>query len=178
MAFINNTPMIAGGGTPTPSGKNYKLKKVTLPLTLSTSGGDISAIVPQNEYMSNFWQWLYENSCPGQWELIIGITDSSQYGLTPSYPYRTYFAEGTNININFETNWQYDPQNDSYESVMLSNATVNANSNTITIPVGKLRFVKDTVNSKGELTRKSTTFANTITNMYMSIQFIAIKSEE
>lgn len=178
MAIINNAPTIVGGGTPTPSGGNYKLKKVSLQLILSTNGSNIVAVVPQNEYMSNFWQWLYENSCPGQWELLIGITGGSQYGLTPSYPYKGIFAAGTTLDINFATNWKHDPSDNTYECVMLSNATVDANSNIITIPLAELMYVKDTVNKNQALTRKNTAFANTTTNMYMEIQFIAIESEE
>ena len=51
MAFINNTPMIVGGGGSSPA-KKYKLKKVDIPTTISQSMGITYAVLPQNEYMT------------------------------------------------------------------------------------------------------------------------------
>ena len=77
MAFINNTPMIVGGGTPTPTTKKYKLKKVDIPTAIINSTGTIHVDVQPNEYMTNFCQWLWENSCPGMWELIVTTIEGS-----------------------------------------------------------------------------------------------------
>ena len=181
MAFINNTPMIVGGGTPTPTPttKKYKLKKVDIQTTISQNQGTIYAILPQNEYMTNFWQWLNENSCPGLWELVVKYTDGSgiinDYGLTPSYPNGGVFGTG-NLKINFTTNESYKA--DAYERVQLNNAEVEANSNILTFTLSNLVNRKDTPDKNGFLTTKRSPITSKENTISIVIRLIVLEESE
>ena len=181
MAFINNTPMIVGGGTPTPTPttKKYNLKKVDIQTTISQRQGITCAILQQNEYMTNFWQWLNENSCPGMWELVVRYTDGTgiinDYGLTPSYPNRGVFGTG-NLKINFTTNESY--KEGAYELVQLNNAEVEANSNILTFTLSNLVYRKDTVEKDGSLTSKRSPITSKENTISIVIRLIVLEESE
>ena len=181
MAFINNTPMIVGGGGSS-SGKKYKLKRVDIPTTIVNSTGTIHVDVQPNEYMTNFWQWLWENSCPGLWELIVttikGSAPGEQYGLTPSYPYKTVFTLGKPAAINFATNESYDPKSDSYESVVLNNAQVIAATNRLTFSLSNLSFIKVMPDKNGLLTSKRQPLVKDISEMTIDVRIMVLEESE
>ena len=179
MAFINNTPMIVGGGGSSP-GKKYKLKNVTIPTTITNNSGTINVEVQPNEYMTTFWQWLYENSCPGMWELIVTPNSGtlSQYGLTPSYPYKTVFTLGMPATINFATNETYDPKNDSYESVVLNNAQVLAATNKLTFDLSNLSFRKVMPDKSGLLTSKRQILISDISKLTIEVRIMVLEESE
>ena len=184
MAFINNTPMIVGGGTPTPTPitKKYKLKKVDIPTTIINSTGTIHVDVQPNEYMTNFWQWLWENSCPGLWELIVttikGSAPSEQYGLTPSYPIKGIFGSGTNAKINFATNESYDVKSSAYESVVLTNAVVLANTNRLTFDLSDLSYRKDTPDKTGLLATKRQPLVSDTKDLIVVVRIMVLEESE
>ena len=182
MAFINNTPMIVGGGTPTPTTKKYKLKKVDIPTTIINSTGIIHVDVQPNEYMTNFWQWLWENSCPGMWELIVTTIDGSapkeQYGLTPSYPFKGIFNLGTNAKINFATNESYDVKSNSYESVVLNNAQVIASTNRLTFDLPDLSYRKDIPDKTGLLATKRQPLVSDISKLTIKVRIMVLEESE
>ena len=179
MAFINNTPMIVGGGGSSP-GKKYKLKNVTIPTTITNNSGTINVEVQPNEYMTTFWQWLYENSCPGMWELIVtpNFGTLSQYGLTPSYPFKTVFSLGMPATINFATNESYDPKNDAYESVVLNNAQVIAATNRLTFELSNLSFIKVMPSKEGYLISKRDTLISDISKLTIEVRIMVLEESE
>ena len=180
MAFINNTPMVMGGGTS--GGKKYKLKRVDIPTTIVNSTGTIRVDVQPNEYMTNFWQWLWENSCPGMWELIVttmkGSAVGEQYGLTPSYPIKGVFSLGTNVRINFATNESYDPKNNAYESVMLNNAVVLANTNRLSFDLTDLSYRKDTPDKNGLLATKRQPLVSDTKDLVVAVRIMVLEESE
>ena len=180
MAIINNTPMVMGGGGGSSSGKKYKLKNVTIPTTITNSNGTINVEVQQNEYMTSFWQWLWENSCPGMWELIVtaNFGTLSQYGLTPSYPYKTVFTLGMPATINFATNESYDPKNNSYESVVLNNAQVLAATNRLTFNLSDLSFRKDMPSKEGFITSKRQNLVSDISKLTIEVRIMVLEESE
>lgn len=179
MAIINNTPMIVGGGGSS-SGKKYKLKNVTIPTTITNNSGTINVEVQPNEYMTTFWQWLYENSCPGMWELIVtpNFGTLSQYGLTPSYPYKTVFTLGMPATINFATNETYDPKNNAYESVVLNNAQVLAATNRLTFNLSNLSFRKDMPTKEGYMTSKRQPLISDISKLTIEVRIMVLEESE
>ena len=180
MAFINNTPMVIGGGTS--GGKKYKLKKVDIPTTIVNSTGTIHVDVQPNEYMTNFWQWLWENSCPGMWELIVttikGSAPGEQYGLTPSYPIKGIFSLGTNVKINFATNESYDPKNNAYESVVLNNAQVIAATNRLSFDLTDLSYRKDIPDKNGLLATKRQPLVSDTKNLIVDVRIMVLEEIE
>ena len=179
MAFINNTPMIVGGGGSS-SGKKYKLKNVTIPTTITNKNGATNVDVQPNQYMTNFWQWLWENSSPGMWELIITVNSGtlSQYGLTPSYPYKTVFTLGKPAAINFATNESYDPKSNSYESVVLNNAQVTANTNRLTFDLSNLSYRKDIPDKTGLLATKRQNLVSDISKLTIEVRIMVLEESE
>ena len=180
MAFINNTPMVIGGGTS--GGKKYKLKRVDIPTTIVNSTGTIHVDVQPNEYMTNFSQWLWENSCPGMWELIVttmkGSAVGEQYGLTPSYPIKDVFSLGTNVRINFATNESYDPKNEAYESVVLTNAVVLANTNRLSFVLPELSYRKDIPDKSGLLATKRQPLVSDTKNLIVAVRIMVLEESE
>ena len=180
MAIINNTPMVMGGGTS--GGKKYKLKRVDIPTTIVNSTGTIHVDVQPNEYMTNFWLWLWENSCPGMWELIVTTVKSSapsvQYGLTPSYPYKDIFTLGTNLKINFATNESYDPKSNSYESVVLNNAVVLAASNRLSFDLTDLSYRKDMPDKSGLLATKRQPLVSDTKDLIVAVRIMVLEESE
>ena len=181
MAIINNTPMIVGGGGSS-SGKKYKLKRVDIPTTIVNNTGTIHVDVQPNEYMTNFWQWLWENSCPGMWELIVttikGSAPGEQYGLTPSYPIKGIFGLGTNVKINFATNESYDPKNNSYESVMLNNAQVMAATNRLSFDLTDLSYRKDIPDKNGLLATKRQPLVSDTKDLTVVVRIMVLEESE
>ena len=181
MAFINNTPMIVGGGGSS-SGKKYKLKRVDIPTTIVNSTGTIHVDVQPNEYMTNFWQWLWENSCPGMWELIVttikGSAVGEQYGLTPSYPIKGVFSLGDNVRINFATNESYDPKNNAYESVVLNNAQVLAATNRLSFDLTDLSYRKDIPDKNGLLATKRQPLVSDTKNLIVVVRIMVLEESE
>ena len=181
MAIINNTPMVIGGGGSS-SRKKYKLKRVDIPTTIVNNTGTIHVDVQQNEYMTTFWQWLWENSCPGMWELIVTTVKSSapsyQYGLTPSYPYKTIFTLGTNLNINFATNESYDPKSNSYESVVLNNAQVIAATNRLSFELTDLSYRKDMPDKSGLLATKRQPLVSDAKDLIVVVRIMVLEESE
>lgn len=179
MAIINNTPMVIGGGGSSP-GKKYTLKNVTIPTTITNNSGTINVEVQQNEYMTTFWQWLWENSSPGMWELIVtpNFGTLSQYGLTPSYPYKTVFTLGMPATINFATNESYDPKNDAYESVVLNNAQVIAGTNRLTFSLSNLSFRKIMPTKEGYMTSKRQTLISDISKLTIEVRIMVLEESE
>ena len=181
MAIINNTPMIVGGGGSS-SGKKYKLKRVDIPTTIVNSTGTIHVDVQPNEYMTNFCQWLWENSCPGMWELIVTTNKSSapsvQYGLTPSYPIKGVFGLGTNVKINFATNESYDTNNNAYESVVLNNAVVLANTNRLSFDLTDLSYRKDTPDKSGLLATKRQPLVSDTKDLIIAVRIMVLEESE
>ena len=162
MAFINNTPMIVGGGSGG-GGKSFELVVARVALTNSVPGQNtMRYTVPADVYSPsvNFAMWLYERALPGRWRLIITNLDTGEaISLTPCYPlydknwYGGLDYTGTKSHLMvFSSETSYDPKTDNYTTTRLYEVFVTQNE--ITFDNDKL--VKEVyMYNKDVLTRKT-----------------------
>ena len=161
MAFINNTPMVIGGGT-SGGGKTYELVTARVALTSDVSSGLRVCEVPADVYSPsvNFAMWLYERALPGRWRLIITDLDTRDaISLTPCYPlYDKHWYGGvsdTGIAIHpmvFSSETSYDMKTDYYTTTRLYEVDIKEN----TISFYNNKLVKEVyMFNKDVLTRKA-----------------------
>ena len=130
MAFINNTPMIVGGGTPTPTTKKYKIGMKAISCTLTRSDANLTITPEANTEFTNFYSWLYTYFTlqrPFLLMLSKGNTGNEIYGMHPSYPIGK-FVKGAPIQLSFSSGKSYDAPSDYTKQIVIVNATVSANA--------------------------------------------------
>lgn len=130
MAFINNTPMIVGGGTPTPTTKKYKIGMKAISCTVTRSGPNLTITPEANTEFTNFHQWLYAAFIvPRPFVLMLGRGDKGNefYGMNPSYPIGK-FDNASPIQLSFSSGLSYNVSLNQTSQVVIANATVSANA--------------------------------------------------
>lgn len=130
MAFINNTPMIVGGGTPTPTTKKYKIGMKALSCTVTRSGPNLTITPEANTEFTNFHSWLYTYfSVPRPFVLMLSRGDKGNefYGMNPSYPIGK-FDNVSPIQLSFSSGLSYNATLNQTSQVVIANATVSANA--------------------------------------------------
>ena len=127
MAFINNTPMIVGGGTPTPTTKKYKIGMKAISCTVTRSGPNLTITPNANTEFTNFYNWLREFPAPRPFILIIKQGNTTNYGMNPSYPIGM-FVKDAPIQLSFSSGKSYDAPSDYTKQIVIVNATVSANA--------------------------------------------------
>ena len=178
MAFINNTPMVIGGGT-SGGGKSYELVTARVALTSDVSGGLRVCEVPADVYSPsvNFAMWLYERALPGRWRLIITDVDTKEgISLTPCYPlydkhwYGGVSDTGTAIHkMVFSSETSYDMKTDYYTTTRLYEVDVKQNN----IAFYNDRLVKEVylVNKDGTIAKKDDTPFNKSGNISVILEY-------
>ena len=129
MAFINNTPMIVGGGTPTPTTKKYKIGMKAISCTVTRSGVNLTITPEANTEFTNFHSWLYTYlSVPRPFLLMLarGNKGNELYGMNPSYPIGMYNKDSP-IQLSFSSGKSYDAPTNYTKQIVIVNATVSAN---------------------------------------------------
>ena len=132
MAFINNTPMIVGGGTPTPTSttKKYKIGMKAITCTVTRSGPNLTITPEANTEFTNFHSWLYTYfSVPRPFLLMLsrGNSGNEFYGMNPSYPIGK-FVNGAPIQLSFSSGLSYTASTNQTSQIVIANATVSANA--------------------------------------------------
>lgn len=130
MAIINNTPMIVGGGTPTPTTKKYKIGMKAISCTVTRSGPNLTITPEANTEFTNFHSWLFTYFIvPRQFVLMLaqGNTGNKFYGMNPSYPIGK-FDKDSPIQLSFSSGLSYDAPLGQTSQVVIANATVSANA--------------------------------------------------
>ena len=164
MAFINNTPMVVGGGSGG-GGKTYELAVARVALTNRVPGqSTMRYTVPADVYSpsANFAMWLYERAIPGRWRLIITDIDTGEaISLTPCYPlydknwYGGLDYTGTKAHLMvFSSETSYDRKNGYYTTTRLYEVFVTQNE----ISFDNSSLVKEVYSvNKGTILRKDDT---------------------
>ena len=130
MAFINNTPMIVGGSTPTPTTKKYKIGMKAISCTVTRSNANLTITPEANTEFTNFHQWLYAAfNVPRPFVLMLskGNPANEFYGMNPSYPIGK-FVKDAPIQLSFSSGKSYDATSDYTKQIVIVNATVSANA--------------------------------------------------
>lgn len=156
MAFINNTPMIVGGGTPTPTTKKYKIGMKSISCTVTRSGPNLTITPEANTEFTNFHSWLYTYFIvPRPFVLMLdqGNTGNKFYGMNPSYPIGR-FDKDSPIQLSLSSGLSYNAANKQTSQVVIANATVSANA--IVVSNEDIYLETAEVSSKGyTVTRKT-----------------------
>lgn len=177
MAFINNTPMVVGGGT-SGGGKSYELVVARVALTNDGTGGAKRYTVPADVYSSsaNFAMWLYERAISGRWRLVITDIDTGEAtSLTPCYPlYDKNWTGGLNgtgtlsHQMVFSSETSYDRKTGYYTTTRLYEVFVTQN----TISFDNSSLVKEVYSvNKGTIVRKDDTPFNKSGNINVILEY-------
>lgn len=134
MAFINNTPMVVGGGTPTPTTKKYKVGMKAISCTVTLSDQNLTITPEANTEFTNFYSWLrtYLTARPFVLMLSRSSMGNEIYGMHPSYPIGK-FVNGAPIQLSFSSGKLYDAPTDYTNQIVIVNATVAPNANAIVV---------------------------------------------
>ena len=172
MAFINNTPMIMGGGLG--GGSQYKLVKKAVNCNVTFNNGDFILTPQTNDLFTNLYQYLcdvnnlvgYYCAPAGMW--MLNISDSGSgglfYGLLPICPFGQ-FVKDSPLHINFASNEDYDDTSDSWTSIHAYDAQIPYMQNYIKINSGRLvkridsRSTKSASTSSASMSTASTSSA-------------------
>lgn len=158
MAFINNTPMIVGGSTPTPTTKKYKIGMKAISCTVTRSGANLTITPEANTEFTNFNNWLRTYlSVPRPFVLMLtrGNSGNEVYGMNPSYPIGK-FEKDLPIQLSFSSGISYTAALDQTSQIVIANATVAAGANAIVVSNTNIYQEKAEVSSKGyTVTRKA-----------------------
>ena len=169
MAFINNTPMIMGGGSG--GGSQYKLVKKAVKCDVTFNNGDFILTPQTNDLFTNLYQYLcdadalvgYYCAPAGMWMLnISNIGDGKFYGLLPVCPFGQSVQDSP-LHINFASNEDYDDTNDAWTSIHAYDAQIPFMQNYIKINAGRLVKRIDSTSTKSTST-KSTSTSSTSTS--------------
>lgn len=159
MAFINNTPMVMGGGTPTPTTKKYKMGMKAISCTVTRSGTNLTIMPEANTEFTKFYDWLRTYLyVPRPFVMTIsqsGVSNSS-YGMYPSYPLGSLEKDAT-IRLSFSSGKLYDAPLDNTKQIVIVNATVAAGANAIVVSNANIYSETNTIDSKNlySVTRKA-----------------------
>ena len=143
MAFINNTPMVVGGGSG--GGSQYKLVKKAVMCDVTFNNGDFRLTPQTNDLFTNLYQYLCGNNgqvgyyCApaGMW--MLNITDGGGvfYGLLPICPFGQFIKDSP-LHINFATNEDYNAASGEWTSIHAYDAQIPYMQNYIKINAAKL----------------------------------------
>lgn len=159
MAFINNTPMILGGGTPTPTTKKYKIGMKAISCTVTLSGTNLTITPETNTEFTNFYNWLRNYlHVPRPFVLTMrqsGVSNGT-YGMYPSYPIGSLDKDAP-IKLSFSSGKLYDAPTDYTKQIVIVNATVAAGANSIVVSNVNIYSETNTIDPKNgySVTRKS-----------------------
>lgn len=159
MAFINNTPMVVGGGTPTPTTKKYKIGMKAISCTVTRSGPNLTITPEANTEFTNFYNWLRTYLyVPRPFVLTMrqsGVSNGT-YGMYPSYPIGS-LEKDSPIQLSFSSGISYDAKLSQTSQIAIVNATVAVNAaNAIVVSNENIYVEKAEVSSKGyTVTRKT-----------------------
>ena len=149
MAFINNTPTIVGGGTPTPTTKKYKIGMKAISCTVTRSGANLTIMPEANTEFTNFYNWLRTYPMPRPFVLNIrqsGVSNGT-YGMYPSYPIGS-FEKDAPIQLSFSSAKIYDETTNYTTQIVIVNATVAAGANAIVVSNENIYKENNEINSK------------------------------
>ena len=177
MAFINNTPMIVGGGMPTTTTKKYKIWMKSISCTVTRSDANLTITPAANTEFTNFHQWLYAAfNVPRPFVLMLskGNPANEFYGMNPSYPIGK-FNKDSPIKLSFSSGISYDAPTDQTTQIVIRDATVSANA----IVVLNTNIYKEynELTTKGyTVTRK--TFSNSGDDLHFTLGIPVIEESE
>ena len=202
MAFINNTPMIMGGGSG--GGSQYKLVKKAVKCDVTFNNGDFILTPQTNDLFTNLYQYLCDADgsvgfyCApaGMWMLNISNGGGVVYGLLPICPFGKFVKEEP-LHINFASNEDYDAATDAWTSIHAYDAQIPYMQNYIKINSGRLVKRIDSISTKSTSTKSTSTssvpkapaapvlpsivrdekdFATSTTSLYATLTFLAIEA--
>ena len=177
MAFINNTPMIVGGGTPTPTTKKYKIGMKAISCTVTRSGPNLTITPEANTEFTNLHSWLYTYfSVPRPFLLMLarGNKGNEIYGMHPSYPIGK-FDKDSPIQLSFSSGLSYNTTLSQTSQIVIANATVSANA--IVVSNENIYLETAEVSSKGyTVTRK--TFSKSGDDLHFVLGIPVIEESE
>lgn len=180
MAFINNTPMTVGGSTPTPSGKNYKLKMKTIGCSVTRSGAATLTITPDtNTEFTNFYNWLREFLLsPRPFSLLMQQSTGGTkiYGMHPSYP-NGKFDKDSPIQLSFSSGRSYDLATNQTSQIHIVNAVVNVNANAITVSNETIYVEQTEIDSKNNFTIYRKTLSTNGDDLHFGLGIPTIEEE-
>ena len=164
MAFINNTPMVVGGGSG--GGSQYKLVKKAVKCDVTFNNGDFILTPQTNDLFTNLYQYLcdadgsvgYYCAPAGMWMLNISDSASSGhvYGLLPTCPFGQ-FVQDSPLHINFASNEDYIDTSDYWKSIHAYDAQIPYMQNYIKINAERLVIRIDSRNTKSASTKSTST---------------------
>ena len=157
MAFINNTPMVMGGGSG--GGSQYKLVKKAVKCDVTFNNGDFILTPQTNDLFTNLYNYVCGNNgqvgyyCApaGMW--MLNITDGGGvfYGLLPICPFGQFVKDGP-LHINFASNEDYSVASNQWTSIHAYDAQIPCMQNYIKINAGKLVKRIDSTSTKSTST--------------------------
>ena len=202
MAFINNTPMIMGGGSG--GGSQYKLVKKAVKCDVTFNNGDFILTPQTNDLFTNLYQYLCDANglvgyyCvpAGMWMLNISNGGGVIYGLLPVCPFGQ-LVQDSPLHINFASNEDYNDTSDQWTSIHAYDAQIPFMRNYIKINAGRLVHRIDSTSTKSTSTKSTSTssvvkapaapvlpsivrnekdFATSTTSLYAYLTFLAIEA--
>ena len=200
MAFINNTPMVVGGGSG--GGSQYKLVKKAVKCDVTFNNGDFILTPQTNDLFTNLYNYLcdanglvgYYCAPAGMW--MLNITDGGGvfYGLLPICPFGQFVKESP-LHINFASNEDYNDTSNQWISIHAYDAQIPYMQNYIKINSGKLVKRIDSTSTKSTSTssvmkapaapaapvlpsivRTEKDFASSTTSLVAYLTFLAIEA--
>ena len=163
MAFINNTPMIMGGGSG--GGSQYKLVKKAVKCDVTFNNGDFILTPQTNDLFTNLYQYLCDADgsvgfyCApaGMWMLNISVPrDDKVFGLLPVCPFGQ-FVKDSPLHINFASNEDYSAASSSWTSIHAYDAQIPYMRNYIKINSGRLKKRIDSIGTKSTSAKSTST---------------------
>ena len=163
MAFINNTPMIMGGGSG--GGSQYKLVKKAVKCDVTYNNGDFILTPQTNNLFTNLYEYLYGNNAlvgyycapAGMWMLNISVPrDDKVFGLLPVCPFGQ-FVNGSPLHINFASNEDYSASSSAWTSIHAYDAQIPYMQNYIKINAEKRVKRIDSTSKSGTSTSSTST---------------------
>ena len=163
MAFINNTPMIVGGGSG--GGSQYKLVKKAVKCDVTFNNGDFILTPQTNNLFTNLYEYLYGNNAlvgyycfpAGMWMLNISVPrDDKVFGLLPVCPFGQ-FVKDSPLHINFASNEDYSAASSTWTSIHAYDAQIPYMQNYIKINAAKLVKRTDSTSTSSKSTSSTST---------------------
>ena len=164
MAFINNTPMVMGGGSG--GGSQYKLVKKAVKCDVTFNNGDFILTPQTNDLFTNLYKYVcdvnnlvgYYCSPAGMW--MLNISDSVSgglfYGLLPVCPFGQ-FVKDSPLHINFASNEDYNAATEAWTSIHAYDAQIPYMRNYIKINSGRLKKRIDSIGTKSTSAKSTST---------------------
>ena len=187
MAFINNTPMIMGGGSG--GGSQYKLVKKAVMCDVTFNNGDFILTPQTNDLFTNLYKYVCDNNgqvgyyCApaGMWMLNITDGGGVYYGLLPICPFGQFIKDSP-LQINFATNEDYNAASGEWTSIHAYDAQIPYMQNYIKINAAKLVKRIDSMGSAAKapvqpsIMRQESNFASSTSSLRAYLTFLAIEA--